>query len=85
VKIEFSYFSDESVHISRLAGKDFCLLETDFVVIVDAMFGQLKLCSFSLFHDFVSCIVYVSEVRDNLSAYIKTVLAHQVTVVSRNV
>jgi hypothetical protein len=42
VKIEFYCFSDESVHISRLAGKNSCVLETDFVAIVDAMFGHCR-------------------------------------------
>jgi hypothetical protein len=42
MKIEFYCFPDESVCISRLAGKDFCLLKPDLVVIVDTMFGHCQ-------------------------------------------
>ena len=42
VKIEFYCFPDESVHVSRLAGKDFCLLKSDPMVIVDTMFGHCR-------------------------------------------
>ena len=42
MKTEFYCFPDESVHVSQLAGKDFCLLKPDLVVIVDTMFGHCR-------------------------------------------
>jgi hypothetical protein len=42
MKIQFYRFLNESVHISRLAGKDLCLFELDLVVIVDSTFGHSR-------------------------------------------
>jgi hypothetical protein len=42
VETEFYCFPEESVHISRLAGKDFCLLKPDLMVVVDTMFGHCR-------------------------------------------
>jgi hypothetical protein len=42
MKIEFCCFPEESVHISRLAGKDFCLLKPGLVVIVETVLGHCR-------------------------------------------